>query len=251
MKQQFTVARLTQPEELRKLFALRYQVFRSSDEAIGFAPENPFAMTIDTYDPRSEHFGLFRSNGHDTELLGGMRMCYADDRMYNAFVPALCNGCPDLVTAVSTDARELPFLSYSHLTPEARTWYDRLDHRTLVEPGRFFIESSARHCGLGLFMLRAITAIGHFHFGLQTAIVGASNAMIRMYLKFGFVRMPAMHDVSTNGVNYTLLVLKPDALPSSHRRALMQKAEAYERNGYVTWEANAIEFTPNRLKKTA
>lgn len=251
MKQQFLVRQIAQCDELRQMFALRYRVFRESDEARGFAPENTHAMTIDAYDQRSLHFGLYRQEDRQQQLIGAMRICFADGHVHNSYVNPLCTGCTALEKAVTKQTSELPFLGYSQLSPGVQEWFDNIEKGSLVEPGRFFVDQASRHSGLGLFMLRSMTAIAHYHFGVETAIVAGSRIMAPMYLKFGFERIRGMGSVHTNGVEYILFGLRPGELPQAQRMSLMEKAEAYGRTGQIIHEADAIRLAPRRLMKTA
>ena len=118
MKQRFFIRQITQPDELREMFALRYRVFRESQETAGFAPTNSVALAMDAYDSKSIHFGLYCMDSESSRLVGSMRVCYADDHVHNEHVLSLCTGCPALQHAAAKPARELPFLEYSQLNPE-------------------------------------------------------------------------------------------------------------------------------------
>jgi hypothetical protein len=246
MKQHIYIRRLTQPDELRQLFALRYRVYRESEENKEFTPPNNLELLIDAYDAKSSHFGLFSKEDASARLIGGMRICYADGHVDSVDLNQFCTGCPELQHEVAKPTRELPFLEYAHLNPEAQSWFSGIYHTSLIEPGRFFIEATSRRNGLGLFMMRSITAIAHFHQGICFGVVSASSSIAPIYLKYGF-----RHITGTQELDYALLWLKTQDFTQVKRGPLMHMAKEYGHTRRICYEANTIQLLPNQLKKTA
>jgi hypothetical protein len=250
MKQRFFIRQVRQPDELRQMFALRYCVFRDSGETIGFAPQNDYTLCMDPHDLKSAHFGLFCEEGGSSRMIGGMRICFADGHVQNGEIVQLSQGCPELEHVITQQTRQLPFLEYSHLSPEVQAWFSNFSQSSLVEPGKFFIERAYRRSGLGLFMLRCMAAIAYFHQGVEYAIVAASRTIAPIYLKFGFEQITGTDTVRTHGTDYSLLWLNLNNLSKAHKLALAQKARVYGQTHQIFYEADTIQLTPNHLKKT-
>ncbi len=158
MRQTYVFRKVEESEELRKIFALRYQII-SKCHLAPFLEQNCEGIDIAPYDVNAIHYGLYLQE----QLIGTIRVVKPHDKYTNPIVSSILLGHyrNNIDQSSNTDAiAPLPFLEYGADIPEHLQYYNSCKDRNIeiVEGGRFVILPEYRNIRVFKFFIESVFA---------------------------------------------------------------------------------------------
>ncbi|MFN0157507.1 MAG: N-acyl amino acid synthase FeeM domain-containing protein [Bacteroidota bacterium] len=224
--------------ELRALLELRYRVYRES-RLQNFIADNPLGLDLDCYDLKSMHFGLFRCVYGMEIPVGYMRL--VTDRVQSSAYDIMSISSADgtvLENVLQTPDAPFPVMTYAPAVDRVNEMYHELLNKgeSIVEPGRFALDESARGRLIAKQMVAATFAVTIAN-GIDSAILSCTLLHSRTYKQFGFNNFPGTEEFYCDqaGENALLLLLLGvrASLPESERGKVMKMAKAYAETGCI------------------
>lgn len=186
---------VSEPAELERLFALRYEVFRQSG-AGALMREDRHGLDISEFDRNSRHLGLEIRDGApfkgNARFVGSLRAVDPDGSPRSAAVLEVAAKNPSCLEAATREQRTpLPLLSYFSQAPPVQQLYAELRARgrKVVEPGRLALAPAYRTRGRARFMISATFAALRL-FRVDEALLTCTPPQERFYFPLGFETVP-------------------------------------------------------------
>lgn len=157
MPPSFIYREVTEKEELKRVFQLRYQVYAQSENK-AFIRANEQGLDMDSFDAHSKYFVSL--NEQTQEIVGYLRVVYSYKKYTNWVSKALLQECGFRYELPS--GAEFPFLSYQGVPAEHFECKDRLERQgeLLCEVSRLVVHPLYQQAGIAkMMMLSSLSSI--------------------------------------------------------------------------------------------
>lgn len=242
---------ITRAEELIELFRLRYEVYRSS-RLKGFVPENDGCMDVDVFDRHARHFGYYRIDNGQSELIGGIRIVEnSRDFVSTVFIEAAA--LDRAVEPICFESRpaDLPLLTYAATSKQIQAYLEReYGGQRVVEPSRLCLKPVRRTWRHSRNIV--CSAIASCALGPNPAdafIMSCASTQRRFYKQYGFRPVFSEDERAWSVWNQPLvcLIASPSDVPTTVQVELGRIVEEFKANGTCSFKYSADSGRPLNL----
>ncbi|WP_028526689.1 GNAT family N-acetyltransferase [Runella limosa] len=213
MSPSFIYREVTEKEELKRVFQLRYQVYAQSENK-AFIRANEQGLDMDSFDAHSKHFVSL--NEQTQEIVGYLRVVYSYKKYTNWVSKALLQECGFRYELPS--GAEFPFLSYQGVPAEHFECKDRLERQgeLLCEVSRLVVHPLYQQAGIAKMIMSSSLSSVSMREDTTYLFINCSPSYEKFYKQLGAENIDGDKRYVANGVEKVTLGLKLDSYALSN-----------------------------------
>ncbi|TXB68405.1 N-acyl amino acid synthase FeeM domain-containing protein [Phaeodactylibacter luteus] len=232
------------PEELQRLFQLRYEGYLESHCA-SLVKTNELGFELESYDHCAHHLGLFLEGHYGARPIGYMRLVIDGPTQARAWVKQLAQA-HGLSVPERPEGEAWPLLNNcpEQAPVQALQQEARKAGRQIAEASRFVFSPEARAAGYARFFLEAALAQAVHIYGLGGVVLACHPRHAASYLRMGFQQIVDGRNNDYQGLAASVLCIQPETVrPGLHDR-LHHLASFQRRFGSVSFLPESKQFMP-------